>query len=126
MEISPKYTDKKITKIYRKEHRVCNLCEKEKKKVDLWLAYICQNICMNEQKINLRSYLLGEMKTRQMGQEWETSAWTSKIHFNIWNMHVDCLLNFLKFKTRYEKNMTLCLGYFDMGHFNTVLNIQFL
>lgn len=35
-------------------------------------------------------------------------------------------LHFKKFKTGFKKHMTFCLGCFDMGHFNMVLNIQLL
>lgn len=41
-------------------------------------------------------------------------------------MHVDYLSNILKFETRFREYKTFCLGCFDVGHFNMVLNIQLL
>lgn len=41
-------------------------------------------------------------------------------------MHVYYLKNFKNFKQVFKKYMTFCLGCFDVGYFNLVLNIQLL
>lgn len=82
-----------------------------------YMNFICQTIYKNEQWLNHSDYLLGEMETGQVEQERETSYHTFKIHVNVWNMYMDFLLKFLKFKTDFNKYKAFCLGHFDMGNF---------